>query len=175
MLAQAPVLASRVDIDKTPARSILLIVTTVAILSAGCVEMDLTGPYVGVDDVDGESRLITAAMTGSDWMSHLAGRTSLSQIDIPGTHDSGARIGGAFVATQDMSISEQLQAGVRYLDVRLRHFEDALVVHHGSFYQELNFDDVLIACTDFLAAHPSETILMQVKEEYTPAGNTRSF
>lgn len=160
---------------RTHGRSTLLIVTTVAILSAGCLEMDLTAAHVDEDDVAGESRPVTATMTGSDWMSHLAGGTSLSQIDIPGTHDSGARIGGAFVATQDLSISEQLQAGVRYLDIRLRHFENALVVHHGSFYQELNFDDVLIACTDFLDAHPSETILMQVKEEYTPAGNTRSF
>jgi 1-phosphatidylinositol phosphodiesterase len=153
-------------------RSALL---AVAALAAGCIEMEAGDAYLDEVDIDDESGLVTVAMTGGDWMSNLPGATSLAQIDIPGTHDSGARIGGAFVQTQDLSIADQLAAGVRYLDIRLRHFEDALVVHHGSFYQELNFDDVLRACTGFLAAHPSETILMQVKEEYTPAGNTRTF
>lgn len=156
-------------------RSLLLAAMTVAALSTGCLELDLSEGYVDEGYIDTDSQLATVAMTGSDWMSGIAGSTSVSQIDLPGTHDSGARIGGAFVATQDLSISEQLNAGVRYLDIRLRHFEDALVVHHGAFYQELNFDDVLIACAAFLDAHPSETILMQVKEEHTPAGNTRSF
>jgi 1-phosphatidylinositol phosphodiesterase len=156
-------------------RSALLLAMTAAALSPGCIALDPGEGYIEEADIDSDSALATVAMTGSTWMANLPGSISLSQVDIPGTHDSGARIGGVFVATQDLSISQQLDAGVRYLDIRLRHFEDALVVHHGAFYQELNFDDVLIACTSFLAAHPSETILMQVKEEHTPAGNTRSF
>jgi 1-phosphatidylinositol phosphodiesterase len=113
----------------------------------------------------------------TDWMSLVDDATSITDMTIPGTHDSGAMhepISGS-AKTQNLTISEQLNIGVRYLDIRLRHYEDALVVHHGAVYQHLNFDDVLTAATDFLVAHPTETILMEVSEEYEAYSNSRSF
>ena len=67
--------------------------------------------------------------------------------------------------------------GVRFFDthVRCRHFNDGLPIHHGLFYQNANFDDVLLTTISFLNSHPSETVLMRVKEEYDASGNTRSF
>ncbi|AJQ96025.1 phosphatidylinositol-specific phospholipase C [Gynuella sunshinyii] len=113
----------------------------------------------------------------TDWMAQTDDSLPLSAMTIPGSHDSGAMyesIAGT-ARTQNLTISEQLHIGVRYLDIRLRHYEDALVVHHGAVYQHLNFDDVLVSVTDFLAAHPTETILMEVSEEYEAYNNTRSF
>jgi 1-phosphatidylinositol phosphodiesterase len=74
-----------------------------------------------------------------------------------------------------MSIANQLDIGVRYLDIRLRQIDNALVVHHGSVYQNQNFDDVLLQVTGFLAANPSETVIMEVSSEYTPANNSESY
>ncbi|MGS2765246.1 phosphatidylinositol-specific phospholipase C [Sinomicrobium sp. M5D2P9] len=113
----------------------------------------------------------------ANWMSYLPDAVSLNSLTIPGTHDSGARhepVSGT-AKTQSLSISEQLQAGVRFLDIRCRHYQDAFVIHHGSIYQHLNFDDVLNACKQFLQQHPDETIIMSVKEEYNAEGNTMSF
>ncbi|WP_428241709.1 phosphatidylinositol-specific phospholipase C [Gynuella sp.] len=113
----------------------------------------------------------------TDWMAQTNDSLPLSAITIPGSHDSGAMyepIAGT-AKTQNLTIREQLLIGVRYLDIRLRHYEDALVVHHGAVYQHLNFDDVLVSVTDFLAAHPTETILMEVSQEYEAYNNTRSF
>ncbi len=114
---------------------------------------------------------------GNNWMTPVGGNVLLSQLTIPGTHDSGAMHEPVFgtAKCQDLTISEQLAAGVRFLDIRCRHYEDSFVIHHGSIYQNLNFDDVLTTCQTFLAANPGETIIMSVKEEYDAVGNTRTF
>ncbi|MEU6868925.1 phosphatidylinositol-specific phospholipase C [Streptomyces sp. NPDC046876] len=108
-----------------------------------------------------------AALGTQDWMSGLADSTPLQRMTIPGTHDSGARQGGLFVACQNTSIAEQLDSGIRFLDVRCRVTGGSFAIHHGSFYQGLMFGDVLVACANFLAAHPGETVLMRLKQEYS--------
>ncbi|MDQ8704833.1 phosphatidylinositol-specific phospholipase C [Streptomyces sp. LHD-70] len=107
------------------------------------------------------------ALVAQGWMAGLADGAALSSLTIPGTHDSGARFGGPWTECQNTTIAEQLNSGIRFLDVRCRAIEGSFAIHHGAFYQELMFGDVLIACRDFLAAHPSETVLMRVKQEYS--------
>nr|WP_313896793.1 phosphatidylinositol-specific phospholipase C [Streptomyces sp. GC420] len=102
-----------------------------------------------------------------DWMGRVADSTALQRLSIPGTHNAGARVGGPWVACQNIPVAEQLSLGVRFLDVRCRAFEGSFTIHHGAYYQNLNFTDVLVACRDFLAAHPSETVLMRLKQEYS--------
>ena len=111
---------------------------------------------------------IYALSNSTNWMKGINGDKYISEIAIPGTHDSGTSElqYNLFAQTQYLSIPEQLNAGVRMLDIRLRNYNDALVVHHGSLYCHLNFDDVLKDCINFLIKNPSECILMSVKEEY---------
>jgi alpha-L-arabinofuranosidase B-like protein/phosphatidylinositol-specific phospholipase C-like protein len=116
-------------------------------------------------------------VTGATWMSAVNSELLLSQVSIPGTHDTMA-LYEPFAGTakcQNLSLADQLNAGVRFLDVRCRHFNNAFTIHHGSVYQNANFDDVLNAVIAFLNAHPSEAVIMSVKEEHTASGNTRSF
>ncbi|MFF1958293.1 phosphatidylinositol-specific phospholipase C [Streptomyces sp. NPDC058220] len=107
------------------------------------------------------------ALAPQDWMGGFADTTPVQRLTIPGTHNSGARVGGLWVACQETSIADQLNSGIRFLDVRCRAFENAFTIHHAAYYQNLNFDDVLRPCRDFLQAHPSETVLMRVKQEYS--------
>ena len=111
------------------------------------------------------------------WMAAQDDATKLSALSIPGTHDSGARFEPApgIARTQTLTIGEQLDAGVRYLDIRCRHFEDAFLIYHGSIDQNQSYDEVLATLTSFLDAHPTETIIASVKEESLPQGNTRTF
>ncbi|MFF2138410.1 phosphatidylinositol-specific phospholipase C [Streptomyces sp. NPDC058193] len=102
-----------------------------------------------------------------DWMSAIADATPLRRLTIPGTHNSGARFGGPWTECQNTTVAAQLDSGIRFLDIRCRISGDAYAIHHGASYQHLNFDDVLGACRDFLARHPSETVLMRVKQEYS--------
>jgi 1-phosphatidylinositol phosphodiesterase len=117
------------------------------------------------------------AYDAATWMGAIDDGTSLTSLSIPGTHDSAARhepVPGT-AKCQDLSIADQLAAGVRYLDLRCRHYGDACELHHGPVYQQLNLDDVLGAVWTFLHAHPTEALLVSVKEEYTPANDTRTF
>jgi len=106
-------------------------------------------------------------LAAQDWLSGIADATPVQRLTLPGTHDSGARYGGPWTECQNTTIAEQLGSGIRFLDIRCRAFENAFPIHHGAFYQNLNFDDVLGACRAFLSAHPSETVLMRVKQEYS--------
>ncbi|MEU9011246.1 phosphatidylinositol-specific phospholipase C [Streptomyces sp. NPDC048479] len=106
-------------------------------------------------------------LSAQDWMAGAGNSTALARLTIPGTHDSGARFGGLWTECQNTTIADQLNSGIRFLDVRCRVTGDSFAIHHGAFYQNLMFGDVLIACRDFLNAHPSETVLMRVKQEYS--------
>ncbi|RYD70440.1 MAG: phosphatidylinositol-specific phospholipase C domain-containing protein, partial [Verrucomicrobiaceae bacterium] len=120
---------------------------------------------------------LSADAAGNNWMSTLDGNLPISQFSIPGTHDSGARV-EPFPGTakcQNLTIADQLNAGVRFLDIRCRHLDNSFTIHHGSVYQNINFDDVLNATIGFLNSNPNETVIMSVKEEHTPSGNSRSF
>ncbi|NLU66172.1 phosphatidylinositol-specific phospholipase C [Streptomyces sp. HNM0574] len=116
----------------------------------------------------GTGRRARQAAPGTEnWLSVVPGRTTFPQLTLPGTHDSGARHGGPWAECQNTTIDEQLRAGARFLDIRCRAFDNAFSIHHGPFYQHLNFTDVLTSCRDFLRAHPTETVLMRLKQEFS--------
>ncbi len=104
-----------------------------------------------------------------NWMSRIVDTTKpLSQISLPGTHDSAAW--GMYLPatnTQTLSIGDQLRAGVRFLDIRLGLSSGALYLYHGSVYLLLSFDDVLGWIDAFLVANPMETVVMSIKNEGT--------
>ncbi|WP_328581989.1 phosphatidylinositol-specific phospholipase C [Streptomyces sp. NBC_00370] len=117
-----------------------------------------------------------AAATGSavpaDWMGGLPDALSLLRMTIPGTHDSGCTDpdnGTEWSHTQNWGIAEQLQRGVRFLDIRANglqdHLDDSFGIYHASYYQGITFDGVLSQCRDFLRQHPGETIVMRLKKE----------
>lgn len=118
-----------------------------------------------------------ASAAGNNWMNGLNGNLPLSQFSIPGTHDSGALYEPASgtAKCQNLSIADQLNAGVRFLDIRCRHIDNAFAIHHGQVYQNANLDSVLNAAFAFLNSNPGETVIMSVKEEYNPSNNTRTF
>ncbi|WP_405715134.1 MULTISPECIES: phosphatidylinositol-specific phospholipase C [unclassified Streptomyces] len=119
---------------------------------------------VGAGPAGAADRQVLAAQ---DWMGAVPDATALQRLTIPGSHDSGARYGGPWTECQNTTIAEQLNSGIRFLDVRCRVTGGSFAIHHGASYQNLMFGDVLGACWDFLAAHPTETVLMRVKQEYS--------
>lgn len=115
-----------------------------------------------------------------DWMKYLAGTAKISELSIPGTHGSIALHGKTvfdedLVRNQRMSIETQLQAGIRYLDIRARRTGSSFAMHHGAVYQKLMFGDVLNQVQSFLQAHTYETVLMRLKEEHYAESGSLSF
>lgn len=117
----------------------------------------------------------TANFVFPDWMSQLNDNLRLTEMSIPGTHDSAARNIIEFAECQTMSIRDQLYAGIRAIDARCRHIDDVFAMHHGSIYLDLAFGDVLDICCDFLKENPREMIIMRVKEEHDSKDVSRSF
>lgn len=122
--------------------------------------------------------LITNEAEGYNWMSKIKDSTMLCDISIPGSHDSGAMSTEGYASpwakTQSLSISEQLNAGVRCLDLRLRYNADVTgkvqIVHSSiNTYDEagniLTLDTVISTLYVFLATHPTETVIVSFKED----------
>lgn len=115
---------------------------------------------------------------GNDFLAKIDDNTPLSQILLPGTHDSGATRDFFIPATarcQWMTIGEQLSAGVRYMDIRLTRVKGKLDVYHGPAYQGLSFEDVIADVLTFLEENPTETLIMCIKEESDAKGENGAF
>ncbi len=113
----------------------------------------------------------------SEWMKYVEDNTKLTELSIPGSHDSGARHSIADVAgkCQDMPIANQLASGVRFLDIRLKLTNNKLVVVHDFVDQDLSFDDVITDLISFIQKYDSETVLISIKEDASAANSTISF
>ena len=106
----------------------------------------------------------------SQWMASLSGSTRINALTIPGTHDSGAQIGSEFVRCQTLNIRQQLDSGIRFLDMRFKVVSRngiAMDVYHGFVDMGLKSEDVFNAVEEFLTANPTECVLMHVREEET--------
>ncbi|MGY4531191.1 1-phosphatidylinositol phosphodiesterase [Pseudomonas sp. TE3786] len=107
----------------------------------------------------------------ADWMKDLLDRQSIMQVSIPGTHESASRYGGPYAQTQTLDIPTQLRAGIRFLDVRAKYTNGSLAIHHGVVFQNLMFGDVLNQVKAYLKAHPTEFVLMRLKQEESNDAN----
>ncbi len=109
------------------------------------------------------------------WMSHLSESLKLSEIVIPGTHNSCAINCNSFAKCQSKTLMEQLYLGVRALDIRCRQIYDHFEINHGLVKLNFDFNNVQCDCVEFLQANPQETIIMIIKSEYKPFHNKLSF
>ena len=100
------------------------------------------------------------------WMKSIPDNTKLSQMTIPGTHNSCALHGICCARTQSWSLPEQMKAGLRYFDIRLRLYNNTLRAFHAFVDQKDTFDIILSYVLHFLKENPSESIIMQIIAEH---------
>ena len=147
---------------------LLWIVPLLLVLGLG-VLMYVVPAFETVDRTDVEG--------AADWMANLDDGLVLGEVVLPGTHDSATKnVQLAFFSKcQALTIGEQLEAGYRYLDIRLGADGKPLKLMHGftncttsgwPWAGALYLDEVLTQCYDFLTAHPTETVVFAVKQEH---------
>ncbi|WP_148663595.1 hypothetical protein [Bosea vaviloviae] len=110
-----------------------------------------------------------------DWLSGLAPSILISDINLPGTHDSAAVGAGGFWdpwSCHERTIYQQLMSGIRLLDIRLSVFQDAggfyFGTAHGKGPVRGDFDlfaSVLGEIMRFLDEHPDEFVAAMLKIE----------
>ncbi|HTB05354.1 MAG TPA: phosphatidylinositol-specific phospholipase C domain-containing protein [Bacteroidia bacterium] len=112
----------------------------------------------------------------SNWLIDIADSVSIGDINLPGSHDAAAinPKGSTPYACHSNTIPEQLESGIRLLDIRLKVKGDSpnytFATCHGDvfggtwgFNEYQSFTSVLDECKDFLTRHPSEFIVMTLK------------
>lgn len=112
-------------------------------------------------------------VTSTNWMGALPGNLKISDISIPGTHDSGAcnlHNNQDSMSTQRYYIDELLNCGVRHLDLRtgLDDSNNVRIVHstchaRNQISEDLTFNETLQWIDSFLETNPTETIILQIK------------
>ncbi len=101
------------------------------------------------------------------WMSQISDSKYISEISIPGTHDTCAHYEPvyAMIKCQDYTLKDQLDMGVRFLDIRGALIVNKMLMMHNVIPQAMFFDEVLEICYEFLQENPTETIIMSIKQE----------
>lgn len=129
-----------------------------------------------------------AACADSAWMACQNDSLYVSQLSIPGTHDSGALWADdgiqciaayQFTRAQTKNTFDQLNAGIRFLDIRFGSeswtTNPRLRVYHGPCGMHIYADragpipsgwySLMTDVTYFLALHPTETVILSVSDE----------
>lgn len=125
----------------------------------------------GSDSYNGMTIYLTPQVDPKRWMAKYPHR-SLTQLNIPGTHDTGTYGGNGEEGTrcQTLTIQEQLEAGVRFFDLRLvlnRGADaDDLGIYHGDYFQEVWLrKDIMPKVIQFLADNPTECVIFCVNRD----------
>lgn len=109
-------------------------------------------------------------------MSKLEDDVLVSSLSIPGTHDSAAYTRPwPYIATQKMDIRQQLNAGIRYFDLRCGIRDDVAEMVHGPSLLGLRLSEVLGSMYRWLDTHPTEGLIVQIKEDREPERSNIHF
>ena len=99
---------------------------------------------------NGSSKVISENLNGKNWMSGIPDNRYIYEINLPGTHDSttansknstdnyvkffGIPVynSGKYAKTQSLTLQQQLDSGVRYLDLRFSAKQGKLLLCHGN-------------------------------------------
>ncbi len=108
------------------------------------------------------------------WMKKIDNYTIICDINLPGTHDSCTKYCQfSFISKcQKTDINEQLNSGIRFLDIRVEKDNEGLkLVHDISACKTpkkaaLYLENVIENCKRFLCENPSETILFCFKRDH---------
>ncbi|KAJ4473621.1 PLC-like phosphodiesterase [Lentinula aciculospora] len=108
--------------------------------------------------------------TSENWMTALASTKAnlrITDMSIPGTHDSCSSSLVPWVSTQNMTVLAQLNAGIRYLDLRCRLVNATLMMYHGPYSLDMTFGNVMNDIYTWLRSHSGEGLIVQLSNEYT--------
>lgn len=106
---------------------------------------------------------------GNNWITPLDDDIYVSQLSIPGTHDAAtSKVTGLFGSTgktQDYTIEEQLNMGIRAFDLRptcpyVLFDNSELPIYHGIVNCDITLKEVFGTFNKFLATNPKEFIVV---------------
>jgi 1-phosphatidylinositol phosphodiesterase len=122
-----------------------------------------------------EVTLLGTAQPINQWISRYPNNNSaITQINLPGTHDSCAVSWLPFVSTQTLGIVQQLDSGIRFLDLRVGFHKNGnteeLYMFHGdilinSLGGGIRLQDVLTGVYAWLSVNNREFVMVSVRRD----------
>ena len=114
-----------------------------------------------------------------NWITPLADDVYVSQLSIPGTHDSatgegfqgglGGLFGSSMGLTQDLGLSGQWDCGIRVFDLRPTVKQEGdemmLQIYHGILETKMSFKNALLLLRDKLIENPGEFAIVIMRHE----------
>lgn len=105
-----------------------------------------------------------------NWMASLQDEIYISELAIPGTHDTSTwKIYSSSAQTQYAKddFTKQLKDGIRFFDIRV-HVNangDGWDLYHGPISLSATFDDLMTQVKPWMESHPKETLVMSIKND----------
>lgn len=97
----------------------------------------------------------------NSWLRNIADHISITDLCIPGSHDAmTATCHDDYHKTQTLSLIEQLNIGVRFLDLRLTR---NLVAAHREWISDISATCIFEELISFLKKNPSEFIILRIQ------------
>lgn len=120
--------------------------------------------------------LCVSPASADDWIKNIDDNTFVSQLSIPGTHDSGTGHGfsvgdiASAIAeylgrTQEKNITEQWNCGIRCFDLRPAVDGSSLYVFHGIAKTNLSFSTAMSTLSNLVGNHPKEFAIVIIRHE----------
>lgn len=111
-----------------------------------------------------------------NWITKLKDDVFVNQLSIPGTHDSGTGEGfmssffDGFARTQDLSMQEQWDSGIRAFDLRPTAVQTVsgeryLKIYHGIVETKIRFDEALRLLCKQVTDNPGEFAIVIMRHE----------
>ncbi|KAF8574932.1 PLC-like phosphodiesterase [Ramaria rubella] len=113
----------------------------------------------------------------TDWMRLIDNNTPITSLSIPGTHDSAAILPVPTARCQALTITEQLNLGIRFFDLRcgfgFRPNQDTIMMWHAAIPQLTSLVSILTEIIDWLRVHSDELVLAQIKKDHGDNDNDK--
>ena len=113
---------------------------------------------------------------GYNWMQHLDDSRTVASLSIPGAHDAATGEGMIMVAgfgkTQELTLDELWNSGVRAFDLRPAVKGEELHIYHGPIRTRISFGKALEILCNKLAEHPTEFAIVLMREESDSENST---
>ena len=141
------------------------------------VSLGLSASVLGVFGLYGSVNPKVPESKAGDWLGQMSDLALIKDISLPGSHDTMAlyALGDLAGRCQSLSLASQLEAGVRFLDIRLQNQNDTLKAVHGIVDEKEKFPSIVNTIDTFLTEHPTEFVIVSIKEEEKAKGGTKDF
>ena len=103
------------------------------------------------------------------WMEHyssLLGKLTLAEMTLPGTHNSGtyrpvSTVGAPWIRTQEVSLAQQLNSGIRCLDLRIgQNCPGDYILCHNTWRTSYTLAQALKEITEFIDSSTKEIVVL---------------